>query len=132
MSYHDVVRAIYDGLAVGNDAPMFEALSPTVEWIEAENIPFDPGSTIIGPEGVSAAVFEQLAVLFAKFSLDPIRIVASDTTVLVEGRYVGTTVTGKDLDAIYAHVWDFEGDKVVRFQQYSDTWQWRRVLDVEG
>jgi ketosteroid isomerase-like protein len=26
-----------------------------------------------------------------------------------------------------AHVWDFQGDKVVRWQQYTDTLGWARV-----
>ena len=43
-----------------------------------------------------------------------------------------TVITGKDLDAIFGHVWDFDGETVVRFQQYSDTWQWRRVLGVDA
>jgi uncharacterized protein len=60
------------------------------------------------------------------------RIVAADTTLLVEGRYVGKTNTGNSLDAIFAHVWDFDGDQIVRFQQYSDTWQWREVLGADA
>jgi hypothetical protein len=38
----------------------------------------------------------------------------------------------KDLDAICAHVWDFDRDRIARFQRYNDTWQWRPVLDADA
>jgi hypothetical protein len=37
---------------------------------------------------------------------------------------------GKPLDAEVAHVWDFRDGKVVRFQQYTDTWQFAQVTGI--
>ena len=34
------------------------------------------------------------------------------------------------LDAQVAHVWDFRDGKVVRFQQYTDTWQFAQVTGI--
>jgi ketosteroid isomerase-like protein len=36
--------------------------------------------------------------------------------------------TGKPLDAQVAHIWDFRDGKAVRWQQYSDTWQFAEVM----
>jgi hypothetical protein len=47
-------------------------------------------------------------------------------TVLTEGRYRGAVkATGTRLDVQMAHVWDVRDGKIVRFQQYVDTWHRR-------
>jgi ketosteroid isomerase-like protein len=51
--------------------------------------------------------------------------------VLVEARYTGTAkATGKPIDAQVAHVWDLRDGKAVRFQQYTDTWQFAQATGV--
>lgn len=132
MSNTTIIEKIYAGLAKGDNQPIWDALSRDVEWVEAENIPFSPGEPLVGRDEIQKAVFDNLAALFDDFHINVARVVTGGDTVLVEGRYVGTTKTGNALDSIFAHVWDFDGDTIVRFQQYSDTWQWRRVLGVQG
>ena len=132
MDYRAAIENLYARLAEGDFNAIFDILAPDADWIEAENIPYSPGGPIIGHDAVQQAVFDRLAKDFAEFHINVVRIVAGGTTVLVQGRYVGTTTTGKDLDAIFAHVWDFDGDTIVRFQQYSDTWQWRGVLGADA
>ena len=132
MSNASIVENIYNHLAEGDFKPIFEALAPDVEWVEAENIPYSPGHSIFSPGDIQKYVFDALGADFAEFHMPVKRIIDGGPTVLVEGRYTGTTNSGKDLDAIYAHVWTFADGKVVHFQQYSDTWQWRRVLDADA
>lgn len=38
----------------------------------------------------------------------------------------------EQMEKDFGHIRDFDGDKVVHFQQYSDTSQWRRVLGVDA
>ena len=76
-------------------------------------------------------MFEKLPKDFADFHVNVARVVESGTPSWSKGRYVGTTNTDNELDSIFAHVWDFEGESVVRFQQYSDTWQWRKALGAD-
>jgi len=58
-------------------------------------------------------------------------MVGADDTVLLEARYRGTAkATEKPLDAQVAHVWRFRNGKAVRFQQYTDTWQFAQVTGV--
>ena len=53
-------------------------------------------------------------------------------TVLVEARYRGKIrATGLTMDAQVAHVWDFRDGKVVRWQQYTDTWQLAQVMGTQ-
>jgi hypothetical protein len=130
MSHSGAIAIIYARLAEGDIEPIFDLLAPNAQWVEAENLPGVPRGPIVGHDGVRK-VFDNLAD-WAEFRIDLGRIIAGGTTVLVEGRYVGTTKTGKKLDAIFAHVWDFDGDAVVHVRQYSDTWQWRRVLDADA
>lgn len=132
MSNRSAIEHVYDRLAVGDFQPIFDVLAPDAEWVEAENIPYSPGGPIVTHEGIQKTVFDQLANDFAEFSINVTHIAAGEGTVLVEGRYVGTTKAGRSLDAIFAHVWGFDGDAVVRFQQYSDTWQWRRILGKDA
>ena len=35
---------------------------------------------------------------------------------------------GATLDAPFCHVYRFQGDKAVMFQQYTDTAQWTRLM----
>jgi uncharacterized protein len=132
MSYSAVIEDVYSRLAEGDFKPIFDILAADAQWFEAENIPYSPGAPLVGHDVLQTTVFDELAKDFAEFHINVSRIVAGGTSVLVEGRYVGTTNTGNNLDAIFAHVWDFDGDTIVRFQQYSDTWQWRRVLGVDA
>jgi ketosteroid isomerase-like protein len=132
MTHTATIKNIYAGIANGDLKPLFDNFSQEAEWIEAENIPYSPGAPIVGPDGVVKAVFEKIGNDFSDFRADITRIVDGGSTVLVEGRYVGTTNTGNQLDAILAHVWDFDGDTIVRFQQYSDTWQWRKALGADA
>ena len=36
--------------------------------------------------------------------------------------------TGVELNAPFAHVWTFRGDKAVRFQNFTDTANWLHAL----
>jgi ketosteroid isomerase-like protein len=130
MSNVSLIENIYARLAEGDTKPIFEAMAPDAEWIEAENLPNVPQGPIVGHDEVQEAIFDNLAEHWVEIKVQPIRIIAAGTSVLAQGRYVGTTKTGNKLDAIFAHVWDFDGDLVVRMQQYSDTWQFHHVLGL--
>ena len=53
---------------------------------------------------------------------------AEGADVVALGRYTGTHAASREpLDAQFVHHWTVEDGKVTRFQQYTDTWQWRRI-----
>jgi ketosteroid isomerase-like protein len=46
----------------------------------------------------------------------------------MEGRYKGVVLaTGKELDVQVSDVWDIANGKAVKFQQYTDTWQFAQA-----
>jgi ketosteroid isomerase-like protein len=63
------------------------------------------------------------------FTLTPSTFIDGGDHVVVLGRYRGTMRhDGAPLDAPFCHVFRFHGDKVVMFQQYTDTAQWTRSM----
>jgi ketosteroid isomerase-like protein len=74
-------------------------------------------------------VFGRLVAAVDRFTAVPDTYVDGGDHVVVLGRYGGTMkASGARLDAQFCHVYRFEGDKVVQFQQYTDTAQWARLM----
>lgn len=121
------VKGLYEAAARGEMNVLFEALAPTIEWREAEGSPFASGNPHVGPDGVGkllAAIGEAIDGL----AIVPMNVIDGGDTVVVEGRYKGKLRdSGKAFDAQFAHVWQLRDGKVVRFQQYTDTTQWRAL-----
>jgi ketosteroid isomerase-like protein len=125
------VRGIYEAFARGDVSILLAALDDKVEWHEAEHITYWPGGAFIGPQAVLAGVIGRIPNDFDGFTIDVRRIVGYGETVLAEARYRATAkATGKPIDAQVAHVWDFRDGKVVRWQQYSDTWQFAQATGI--
>ena len=123
-----VVRGIIDAMERGDPGPLLQALSDQVEWYEAENGPYWAGAAFVGQDAIVANVFARIPADFQDLHLHVHRIVGCGNTVLVEGRYRAISrATGQTLDAQVAHVWDFGGGKVTRWQQYTDTSQFARI-----
>ncbi|MDQ4010098.1 MAG: nuclear transport factor 2 family protein [Actinomycetota bacterium] len=125
-----IVEGVYKALAKGDINTVLGALDEQVEWHLAEHHPLWPGKAFVGPQAVLEGLFAPLTQVYDGFRIDIQRIVALGDTVLAEVRYRGKgKVTGQDLDAQAAHVWDCRDGKCVRWQGYVDTWQTARVLN---
>jgi uncharacterized protein len=125
------IRGIYEALARGDVAAVLAVLHEQIEWNEAEHFTYWPGGAFIGPEAVVAGVFARIGQDIDGFRIDVWRMVAAGDTVLAEARYGGTVkATGRAIDAQVAHVWDLRDGKVVRFQQYTDTWHFAQATGV--
>ncbi len=125
------IKSIYDAFAKGDVATVLGALDPKVEWSEAEHFPYWPGHPFVGADAIVKGVFSRIPNDWDGFRVDVDRIVGLGDTVLAEVRYRGTgKQTGKKLDAQVAHVWDVRNGKVVKFQQYADTWLIAQVAGV--
>lgn len=125
----ELVQGAYEALARGDVGAALEVLDENVEWHEAEHIPYWPGGPFHGRQAVLEGVFARLPEDFDDFTVEVQRVVGCGETVLVEARYRATVKkTGMPLDAQVAHIWDFRDGKTVRWQQYSDTWQFAEVM----
>ena len=123
------VKGVYGAFAAGDIPTVLGAMSPKIEWNEAEHVTFWNGGSFNGVDEVVAGVFARIPETFGDtFRIDVERIVEFGNTVLMQGRYKGVAqVTGRELDVQVAHVWDIEDGKVSRFQQYTDTWAFEQA-----
>lgn len=119
------IEELYAAFAKGDVPTVLAAFAPDIEWNEAEHVTFWPGRGFKGVDEVVSGVFGRIPETFGDtFRIELLRVTNAGSTVLAEARYHGIVqATGEELDAQVAHVWDFEGDQIVRFQQYTDTWQ---------
>ena len=119
-----VIRGIYDAFGRGDVASVLSAMSPDIEWNEAENFPYADGNPYIGPEAVANGVFARCGSEWDGFAAAIDEILDAGSTIVALGRYTGVyRTTGKPIRAQLAHVWRVEGGKAIAFQQYVDTLQ---------
>jgi ketosteroid isomerase-like protein len=70
----------------------------------------------VGPHAVAEGVFQRFVSDVENFAVVPEHFVESGDSVVVEGRYRGKMkATGTTVDAQFAHVWQLQNGKVVRF-----------------
>jgi ketosteroid isomerase-like protein len=125
------VRQVYDAFARGDVPAVLDALSDSIEWNEAEHFTYWTGGPFIGKQAIVNGVIARIPRDFDGFAIEVRRIVAAGSTVLVQARYRGTAkATGRKFDIQAAHVWELQDGKVVRFQQYTDTWQFAQVTAI--
>ena len=118
----ELVRGIYDAFARGDVAAVLGAMSPDIEWIEAENFPLADRNPYRGPQAVAEGVFARLAADWDGFGVEPEEFLDAGDTVVALGRYRGThKATGRAMNPQLAHVWRVAGGKVTGFRQYVDT-----------
>lgn len=126
-----LVQGAYEAFARGDIQAVLELFDENIEWYEAEHITYWPGGPFVGPQAVVEGVFARIPQDFDGFTIGIQRIVGCGHTVLVEARDRATVKpTDRPLDAQVAHIWDFRDGKVVRWQQYSDTWQFAEATGV--
>ena len=118
----DIVRGIYSAFGAGDIAAAVAAMSPDIEWNEAENFPYADRNPYHGPDAVLAGVFGRIAQEWDGFGVEPVQFLEAGDTVVMTGRYVGTCkATGRSMNPQVAHFWTVAGGKVVQFQQLADT-----------
>ena len=116
----ETIRSVYAVLARGEVPTFLAMLAPNVSWTQAEGFP--SGGTYLGPDAVLQGVFMRFAMEWDGFVAVPEEFVVQGGTVVALGEYRGTYKrTGRRFTAPFAHLWNLDGGKVVRFRQYTDT-----------
>ena len=124
-----IVKGMYEAFGKGDIAGVIAALDPQVEWLEAENFIYADNNPYIGPDAVLQGVFMRIGAEWEDFTVSPRGILDAGDTVVGHGYYSGTyKKNGKQVRAQFAHLFTFRDGKVVRFQQYTDTAQFLRVV----
>jgi ketosteroid isomerase-like protein len=125
----NVVRGMYAAFAKGDVSTVITALDPQVQWWEAENLLYADGNPYIGPRAVLEGVFMRIGQDWEGYTASPQEVLDAGETVVGYGYYSGTYKrTGKQVRAQFAHFFRLREGKVVHFQQYTDTAQFRQVV----
>jgi ketosteroid isomerase-like protein len=124
-----IIRSLYDSIRNGDIDAVLGAMDSNVQWNVAENFPYADGKPFVGPQAVLEGVFARVPAEWEDFAHYPDKFVADGDTVVVLGRYRAISkMTGRPVDAQMVHVWGLRDGKIVRFQQYTDTAQWRDAV----
>ena len=123
-----VVQSFYDAISRGDVGTVLGLMDPQVEWNEAEHFLYADQSPYIGPNSILNGVFMRLMSDWEGFKAIPEQFIGMGDMVAVTGRYHGTyRETGKSVNAQLVHVYTVKDGKLVKFQQYTDTAQFRDV-----
>jgi ketosteroid isomerase-like protein len=123
------VESMYAAFATGDIPTVLGSLDPQVEWSEAENFIYADGNPYVGPEAVLQGVFMRIVSDWDGFAVTPKEVLDAGDTAIGQGHYSGThNQTGKQVRAQFAHFFTFRDGKIVKFQQYTDTAQFKQVV----
>lgn len=129
MSNVQTIQAAYAAFANNDPSVLFGAMAPDIHWQEAHGNPLADRNPYVGAQAVGDGVFGRLLAAIDNFSAVSDRFVDGGDDVIVLGHYGGTMKhSGAKLDAPFCHVYRFTGDRIVSFQQYTDTAQWARLM----
>lgn len=122
----DIARALYAVLAAGNREQLETLLHPDFVGEIAEGMPFGIGGRHEGSSAMRRNGWGAIARHFAARAEPERFLEVGEACLLVTGRYRGEgRHGGARLDASFAHLITFEGDRVTRLEQYTDTARWR-------
>jgi ketosteroid isomerase-like protein len=117
----DTVLRFYDALERGDVPAVLALMDRQIEWTEAERFPYYSG-TWRGPGAVLSNLLAPLSRDWEGFSARADDFITDGERVVSLGTYTGTyRKTGRSFSASFAHIWTVRGDKLTRFQMYTDT-----------
>jgi ketosteroid isomerase-like protein len=123
-----LVQDIYTSFASGDVPRVLSLFSEDIHWNEADNFLYADGNPYVGPSRVLEGVFMRLGADWEGFTVNAEEFLDAGDTVIALGRYRGKYKSnGREVYAQFAHVWRVKGEKIVGFQQYTDTAQFQRA-----
>jgi uncharacterized protein len=123
------IQGMYAAFAKGDIATVLASLAPDVEWWEAENFIYDDRNPYVGPDAVLQGVFMRIGSEWDGFAVSAKEVLDAGEIIIGHGYYSGKyRRTGKQARAQFAHFFTFREGKIVKFQQYTDTAQFREVV----
>jgi uncharacterized protein len=124
----DVVRRAYDAFSRGDLDEIFRIFDDSIAFNLAENSPLYGGKPWVGRQEIMDNVFGRIAQETENFTIVPEAIHDAGDVVVVQGRYKGRNLTtGLDIDVQVCHIWTVSNGRLVRMDQYMDTWKAREV-----
>jgi uncharacterized protein len=123
-----LAEGFYAAMGRGDFPAAMGLIDAQVVWNEAENFLYADKNPYVGLDAVLSGVFGRLGPDWEGFSATPEEFVDGGDTVVVFGRYRGVyKATGARVNAQFVHVMRFQNAKIVGFQQYTDTAQFKEA-----
>lgn len=121
MTNLEIIKSTYEGMtSEENGKSLAKYVAEDISWTEAKGFPY--AGTYIGLESVTKNVFSRLGSEWIDYKFTPEDYVASGNNVVAYGTYAGIyKITGKHFEARVAHIWQLDGGKIVRFEQFVDS-----------
>jgi 2-(1,2-epoxy-1,2-dihydrophenyl)acetyl-CoA isomerase len=124
-THSDLARTLYAALAAGDRDRLDSLLHPDFTGEIAEGMPFGIGGRHEGASNMRRNGWGAIARHFTARA-EPERFLdVGEDRLLVTGRYRGEgRQGGSKLDAAFAHLITFEGERIRSLEQYTDTARW--------
>ncbi len=119
------VKDAYAAFGSGDVHGILALLDESVEWEGVKGTEgVLPQAGLRKGKGAVAEFFQLLGSTIEFQVFEPQHFVAQGDTVVALGRYKATvTATKKTIDSDWVMVFDFRGDKIVRFREFADSAQ---------
>jgi ketosteroid isomerase-like protein len=119
----NIAKQVYQAFNAG-DTKFLTFFAPTFEWHAADNSPMADRSPYRGLDKVRNEVIPRIAALFPRMRIRTDEILATENKAIVLGYYYNLPQKeGGKTEAQVAHILTFENGKIVKFQQYTDTYK---------
>jgi len=124
----ETVKGLYESFAEGDIEAIRDIMDSDVELHEPKGIA--GGGTHHGFDEIAENVLSRLGTEWVDVSVVPDRYVADGDTVVALQTWSGTyNETGKSVEYPGAHVFEFEGGKIVQWRSYADTAVFNAALE---
>lgn len=115
------VQDAYAAFQRGEIQGVLDTLADNIEWHTPGEGLIPQGGTYQGKEAVSR-FFQMIGQTMQFGNFEPQTFVAQGDYVVAIGRYDGTVkTTGRLFQADFVMTFKFDGEKIVRFQEFTDT-----------
>ena len=127
--HRQIIKRFYRVYAIKDVRSIAALLDPQVEMYPAENFIYATGKPYVGPDEVLNSIFTRVDREWDGFTATPEEILGAEDVVIARGRYRGTfKATGTSIDAEFVHVFRFKEGKIVMWQSYTDTAQFKEAV----
>ena len=121
----EVLGKLYEAFAAGDGDALARLIGDT-HWVEASGGPY--GGVYHGLAEVAEHVFGPIGRDVEGFTAVPDEILpVGEDRAIALGFYRGRTSTGP-LETRFAHLATIDGDRITRFEQFTDTHEWRQAV----
>ncbi len=120
MTNLQIIKTLYEAFAARDRDRILEIFDPQITWVQNEGFP--GGGTHIGAEVVLDKVFAPFRRDWDNWKAIVRTWLDAGEAIVVLGEYKGTyKATHRSMTAAFAHVYWLRNDRIVRFEQYTDT-----------